>query len=377
MASTSLLIAVSVAVLVVSEAAPLTTTTTPECHSHAEATCHNTTTVFTVCMSDGKVYHNACSIMHALCDDHNLRPDYHSSNPACPHAVTRPTTTPLPVTHFETLLYPAIEHGIDDRLAASRDKGVAPKDALPIFSVQDHNHKHYVRNPDCWAADLDLTCISPWNSNGHTRKAGTLVSPRHAVWARHYNIPVNSTLRFVARDGTVVDRRITATRYVDAHGGSGFYGRDNVVGVLDRDVPASISYAKVMPHTLLTMHPPPNVHLPVMSTDFEEKALVTDFFLYSNRSISLRSPYTSSPRHDYYEPKITGDSGNPSFFIIDDELVLLFTFTSGGAGGGTNFIYHYDDINRIMTQLGGGYQLTEVDLSRFLGEGEVLPRIVG
>nr|KAG5712996.1 hypothetical protein BaRGS_021790 [Batillaria attramentaria] len=224
---------------------------------------------------------------------------------------------------FETSLYAAIEHGIDDRLAASRDKGVAPKDALPIFSVQNHNGKNYVRNPDCWAADLDLTSISPWNSNGRNRKAGTLVSPRHAVWARHYNIPVNSTLRFVARDGTVVDRRITATRYVDAHGGSGFYGRDNVVGVLDRDVPASISFAKVMPHTLLTLQPPWDVRLPVLSTDFEEKALVTDFFRYSNRSISLRSPHTSSPRHDYYERKITGDSGNPSFFIIDDELVKV------------------------------------------------------
>ena len=72
-----------------------------------------------------------------------------------------------------------------------------------MYNTKDHNHQHYVRNPECWASDLDLTCISPWNSQLRNRKAGTLISPRHAVWARHYNIRVNSTLRFVSTDGYV------------------------------------------------------------------------------------------------------------------------------------------------------------------------------
>ena len=116
-----------------------------------------------------------------------------------------------------------------------------PGNRLP----QDHAHKHYVRNPACWAADLDLTCMSPWNSDHATRKAGTLVSPRHAVWARHYNIRLNSTIRFVTRSGAVVDRRVVASRLVArTEAGHSFYGRDIVVGLLDRDVPDTISFAK-------------------------------------------------------------------------------------------------------------------------------------
>ena len=55
---------------------------------------------------------------------------------------------------------------------------------------------------------------------------------------------VNSTLRFVTRDGSVVDRTIVRSRLVDPHGGHGFYGRDIVVGLLDSDVPNTISFAK-------------------------------------------------------------------------------------------------------------------------------------
>ena len=81
--------------------------------------------------------------------------------------------------------------------------------------------------------------------------------------------------------------------------------------------------------------------------------------------------------YDYYEPKIGGDSGNPSFFVINNELVLLFTFTTGGAGGGTNLIYYFDEINQLMAELGGGYRLTEMDLSSFLGGLHSIPAIIG
>ena len=70
--------------------------------------------------------------MHAMCDNHHLAPD--TSNPLC--HVVHTTTTPKPLSAFEKSLYSAIEHGIDDRLARSRAKGVTPEKAKPIFSVQ-------------------------------------------------------------------------------------------------------------------------------------------------------------------------------------------------------------------------------------------------
>ena len=53
-----------------------------------------------------------------------------------------------------------------------------------------------------------VNVIHVFNSNHGIRKAGTLITPRHAVWARHYNMPVNTTLRFVDKNNNVVDRTI-------------------------------------------------------------------------------------------------------------------------------------------------------------------------
>ncbi|WAQ94057.1 hypothetical protein MAR_006528, partial [Mya arenaria] len=76
-------------------------------------------------------------------------------------------------------------HGIDDLLYQANHTNHTIDDQKKIFTLQDHGHKRYVRNPHCWAYPLDLTCISPWNSNQGNRKAGTLITPRHAVWAKH------------------------------------------------------------------------------------------------------------------------------------------------------------------------------------------------
>ena len=108
-----------------------------------------------------------------------------------------------------------------------------------------------------------------------------------------------------------------------------FYGKDIVIGVLDKDVPSTIGFARVMPREIVTFRPPYNTRLPVLSTDQEEKALVADFSYYSGLGTSLRSPIANSTRYDFFERKIGGDSGNPSFFVINQELVLLFVFTSG------------------------------------------------
>jgi hypothetical protein len=56
---------------------------------------------------------------------------------------------------------------------------------------------------------------------------------------------------------------------------------------------------------------------------------------------------------------------------------LPFSLITGGAGGGTNLIGYYDEINHLMDQLGGGYHLTEIDLSHYLTGGQALPNLIG
>lgn len=262
-------------------------------------------------------------------------------------------------------------------LERANSTGASLNDMLKIYTVQDHVHKHYERSTSCWAYSLDLTSISPWNSSGKNRKAGTLITPRHAVWARHYSMNVNTTLRFVDRNNNVVDRMIVKTKAVPTDGHSYLSGYDIVVGELDQDVPPEISFAKVMPKTLSTIRPPSSTRVPVFDTDFEEKALVADLQYESGNLIYLSIPATRSLGAQFFETKIVGDSGNPVFMVLQNEPVLMFTFTYGGAGGGTSITSHYDDINGIIHNWGSSYRLTDIDLSPFLEAENQIPSLIG
>ena len=77
---------------------------------------------------------------------------------------------------------------------------------------------NYVRNPNCWAYDIDLTCCSPWNMHPTLRlpngsltgssnhRAVTLISPRHVLAVRHADFypPVGSLVRFVTKNNVII-----------------------------------------------------------------------------------------------------------------------------------------------------------------------------
>lgn len=237
-----------------------------------------------------------------------------------------------------------------------------PSTAKNIFITQNHSTQTYVRNSDCWASDLDLTCISPWNSSGGATRAGTLISPRHIVFAGHFQINNGATIRFIDNDNNVVSRTMVTKLTHPAY--SNFYP-DITVGVLDSDVPNSISFAKILPQNWINYLP--NLSelytLPCLVLDQEEKALISEL-----KSLDTRARFSNpknSTRLLFYENIIMGDSGNPAFLIINNELVIITIWTYGGAGTGTSIVYHKDAMNTMMSTLGGGYQLTEVDLSGF------------
>lgn len=244
----------------------------------------------------------------------------------------------------------------------TRISGKTPSAAKPIYSTQNHAAATYVRNTGCWAADLDLTCCSPWNSSGANTRAGTLISPRHIAFAEHYQIGVGATVRFVAGDNTVVDRTMTARQSLS--GGSG-YETDITIGLLDSDVPESISFARVLPANWATYLPSLShaLRVPCLVLDQEEKALVAD--LTSLGSMASFAQPNDATRLSFYESIISGDSGNPAFLIDSSGLILVTTWTFGGAGSGPDYSDWLTGLNAILTSLGGGYQLTAADLSGF------------
>jgi hypothetical protein len=248
---------------------------------------------------------------------------------------------------------------VDSRIATAHD----PTTNLRIFTTQNHTSQIYTRNPNVWCADLDLTCISPWNSSGGAQRAVTLISPRHVIMAAHYEAAVGATVRFVTMDGTVVNRTMTARMrhpdYVPHY-------PDLTIGLLDSDVPAGITFAKILPDDWANYLPSlasGAARIPTIGLDQEEKATVQDTSVMGNGA-GFRQPL-EIPRMALYESKITGDSGNPAFMVIDGQLVLLTVWTYGGAGGGTGVTAHRTALDSVMSSLGGGYNLTPINLETF------------
>ena len=266
----------------------------------------------------------------------------------------RRTTRIVAVSHRESLQRIATD-AIESRIA-----GQDPTAAKPVFSVRDHATATYVRNAGAWTRDLDLTCISPWNSAGGTQLAGTLVSPRHIVYATHFQIPVGATVRFVSRNDEVVERTIVAKISPPYQGDRLF--PDITVGLLDRDVPASIGFARILPDDWAAYFTDGPWRIPCLAIDQEEKALVTSLWLLGEYA-SFDTPDTELQR-SFYENIVTGDSGHPAFLVVDGQLVLVTVWTYGSGGAGTFVTRQRAAIDAMMLELGGGYRLTPANLGR-------------
>lgn len=242
--------------------------------------------------------------------------------------------------------------------------------ALPLFSTQDHAAPTYVRNVNCWGASfaVALTAVSPWNSQGGPFYSGILVSPRHVMFATHFAPSAGATIRFVTVDNVVVTRTLSA---VTALTQSQAYYPDLTVGLLDSDVPGTIAFARVLPSAWATKLPSLSAAntVPCISTDQEEKLLAREMTALP----SSTSPYAlltmmmpaDAQRRAFYEDIVGGDSGNPACLVINGQLVVLTCWTSGGSGSGSSVLAFKSALNTAMTTLGGGYTLTDADLSAF------------
>ena len=267
-----------------------------------------------------------------------------------------------------SLAYECID-AVDSRIAGYTAAEAAA--ALPLFSTIDHANATYVRNTDSWLNDIvdQITCFPVYTSDRPAypqRRGGALISPRHLAMAWHSRVPNGTVMRFVDVDNNVVEREVTATQRVYWPPPDETTGSDIAIALFDSDVPSSISFTKVMPSDWDSYLPSfSNIcTVPAVSTHQNKHATVRDAHGVLTHTISFNKPIDSQ-RVLFYEVVEYGDSGSPAFFIINDELVLLTTWFSGGGGGGPFYTHFISEINTVMTSLGGGYQLTTVDLSSF------------
>ena len=280
------------------------------------------------------------------------------------------------VVEFTSVVVGSLSEHLSNEVDSRINSGMTLAANGGLFTTQDHDTPSYVRNVNFWGSDIDLTCISPWNSNAGNFKAGTLLTPRHLLGAAHYEFGVGTVVRFVAMDNTVVSRTVTGKkRHPDFNGLS----PDFTIYTLDSDVPASITHCKVMPsdvydymiysryvegvwYSNMYFARPAGFGL-----DQEEKGLIADLYK-SGGNAGFQNP-VDSDRLLLHEPLVLFDSGNPGFIILNGELVCTTVWS--GPWGGTAISGQIADLNQMIidadTQAGvsTGYTVTEADFSAF------------
>ena len=244
-----------------------------------------------------------------------------------------------------TLLHATSDAALQDLTNNVRDS--------EVFTTQDHDAGIYVRNQNRILPSVDLTGMSPWNSQDANQRAGTLITSKHIALAGHFNIPNNMTIRFVAQDGTTYDRIVIDTEVI--------FG-DLRIGTLDSDLPSTIKPFQVLPADWQDFVGDQFFNFNVIfATDQEEKLLVKQMRsnMFPNGDIRLVD-HTLSPFGNYGETLIGGDSGNPIFFIINNNPVYVSQWLSPTSG--TPIYPHYE---AVETYIGLSYSLDYIDLSTF------------
>ena len=250
--------------------------------------------------------------------------------------------------------------------------GADPATQKELYGVQNHSSSTYTRNEDFWLKDTfnvsandtrlqALTCISPYNSDGSNKKAGVAITPRHIICATHYKIAVGSTIRFITRQNSVVDRTVVGTVSIGSS--------DIEIQILDSDLPSSITPCKVLPSNYASYLPADLALMPFLALDQEEKGLVGEIrtVFPDTKTVNwLSQPNNqalTAQRRAFGEEVVTFDSGNPMFFVTKTQLWLFSTaFHAFDGPLLSNYISEINTaINTLDTAQGisSGYTVTE------------------
>ena len=164
------------------------------------------------------------------------------------------------------------------------------------------------------------------------------------ILSAHYELPVDTTVRFITANNVVVEGIIRGKARHPAYDDRIHYP-DLTIYTLETPLPPSITPCKMLPANYAAyLSYLENGRPPVMILNKEEKALVHELrFIgaFNDRLYALvPGPFTHfvrpglhGKRLEFFRGLVPGDSGNPEFLIINDTLVLLSTTTfSDGRG---------------------------------------------
>jgi Leucine-rich repeat (LRR) protein len=280
-----------------------------------------------------------------------------------------------------------------------------PSTTLPVYLTQDPYKDglgEFIRNPDCWINGVEnISCFSPAQLSGANwrTRAGTLITRKHIVLAAHYPaaiLPGGTPFIFVSSNNMVIRRNLIKT--------INHPNLDILIGVLDEEVPEDIKIAKIFSSNVFE-YLYSDLQLYGVGLDQEEKALVKKYksssrssdyyngYINNNGEFVVCIPFLvpcpsegvlyvdfgkyikhtsisriiSNELEQFDERIIAGDSGNPSFLILGNELVLITVWTSPSGGSGIGFTSDQISVlNDLIDSLSPleNYAVSTIDLTK-------------
>ena len=225
----------------------------------------------------------------------------------------------------------------------------------------------FTRSTTCWAKNIDTSPQSIWNNNasgpmpfnpGGYSGSGTLISPRHIVYANHFRFYNGTTFVFVDMNNNCYTRTLSDSAQVGS--------TDIQIGLLNSDI-TNVSFAKILDLNIGNQTNS-NVRLPAFFMDQDRNALVGEYYLDGAGAV-CQSPTDFAQRTNFYEVPVGGDSGNPICLVYENKIILTFTFLTSISG--PSLSYYINDINSTMTSLGGGYTATTFGLNDLAAKAEI------
>jgi hypothetical protein len=287
---------------------------------------------------------------------------------------------------FVSFLNNSLGNHIFDQMRQYADNTTSPPNHYPLYTTFDFSNNNYVRNTSHWSHPLDFSGLMVNKSGSGGVTMVTAVTPHHAVGVSHYRPEVGDTIVFCDLNNQTVTRQVQSVGLIPAI--------DFVVVRFSEALPETVKKYKLLPSNyedylplnrdfkiadgsivtfrcgylpvVITSHyrwdadwplQRPNRYAYIYQTGRQLEKILS--YLPANTEPNNFSTYDGTPSNIR-----GGDSGGPSFFVINNDLVLASVHVTSTSG---TFISSFlSQAQEKIDELGpSGQTIQTVDLSGF------------